>query len=420
MIVARTMGPAELLDYDRSVLRGLVLEEGTTMSHVAIVARALGLPILGHVHDVLEDVEGGDLVIVDGETGELQIRPTSEMVEAYRNKIEMRAEARAAFDAIRDEPALSLDGVRVTLNMNAGLLVDLPQLQASGADGIGLFRTELQFMVSQTMPRLQAQAELYRAVLDAAEGRDVTFRTVDLGGDKVVSYMAPEREENPALGWRAIRMALDRPGLLRYQSRAFLRACEGRPLRLMFPMISEVSEFKEARALVEKERAIAEGAGFKPPETIHYGAMVEVPALAFQMDALLEEVDFLSIGSNDLLQFFFAADRGNPRIGDRYDMLSSSFLRFVRQMAKACDEKSVPLALCGEMAGRPLEAMALLGVGIRSISMQPAAIGPVKRMVRGLNLAQLTAFMDKVLADPAQTPRQALEAYAQMEAELLG
>lgn len=415
IIIARTMGPAELLDYDRSALRGLVLEEGTTMSHVAIVARALGLPILGHVPGILEEIEGGDLIIVDGEVGEAHIRPTADVLSAYQDKMALRAQAQLAFAALRDLPALSLDGVDVTLNMNAGLLVDLTHLDESGARGIGLFRTELQFMVSQTMPRIGVQAQLYRSVLDAAGDKPVTFRTVDLGGDKVVSYMTPEREENPALGWRAVRIALDRPGLLRYQARAFIRAAAGRPVRMMFPMVSDVHEFRAAKALVEKELEIAAARGLKLPEKIHFGSMIEVPALVFQLDALVREVDFLSIGSNDLMQFFYAVDRGNPRLANRYDMLSPAFLRLVRDIARQADSGGVPLGLCGEMAGRPLEAMALIGVGLRSISMPPASIGPVKRMVRGLNIAHLQVFMEDVLSRPTANLRSELKGFAARE-----
>ena len=415
VIIARTMGPAELLDYDRSALRGLVLEEGTTMSHVAIVARALELPILGHVPGVLEEIEGGDLVVVDGEVGECHIRPTAEVVQAYQDKIALQAQAEAAFEALRDLPAVSADGVDVTLNMNAGLLVDLPHLDESGASGIGLFRTELQFMVSQTLPRIGVQTEFYKSVLDAAGDRPVTFRTVDLGGDKVVSYMAPEKEENPALGWRALRIALDRPGLLRYQARALLMAANGRPLRMMFPMVSDIHEFRAAKELVERELEIAVARGLQPPKQIQFGSMIEVPALVYQIDALAGEADFLSIGSNDLMQFFYAVDRGNPRLVNRYDMLSPAFMRFVRDIAQKAEAASIPLALCGEMAGRPLEAMALIGVGLKSISMPPSSIGPVKRMVRGLNIANLKVFMDEVLTRPAAHLREELQAFADRE-----
>lgn len=398
VILARTMGPAELLDYDRTALRGLILEEGSSASHVAIVARALNIPILSRVEGLAERVQPGDLVVVDAEAGVLHARPTAELVKAYRDKISLRAQRQAAFAAIRDEPAVTRDGTRIHLHMNAGLTVDLPNLAQSGADGIGLFRTELQFMVGAQLPRLDAQRALYRSVLDAAGARPVVFRTVDLGGDKIVSYMTPEREDNPALGWRAIRIALDRPVLLRYQARALVEAADGRELRLMFPMVTQVDEFVRARAIVEREIKRAVARGTKPPSAVKIGTMIEVPALAYQLPELLPRVDFVSIGSNDLLQFFFAADRGHPRLSDRYDMLSPAFLRFLRDIVAQCDRAGVPASVCGEMAGRPLEAMALLAVGLRTISMPPSSIGPVKLMARSLHLGELKAFLDGELA----------------------
>lgn len=412
IILARTMGPAELLDYDRSALRGLILEEGSSSSHVAIVARALGLPVLSRIEGLLEHVEPDDVVIVDGEAGELHVRPTPELIKTYRNKIILRAQREAAFSAIRDEPAVTKDGTRIHLNMNAGLLVDLPHLIESGAEGIGLFRTELQFMVAAAMPRISVQRALYKSVLDAAGDRPVIFRTVDLGGDKFVSYITPEREDNPALGWRAIRIALDRPGLLRYQARALIEAAAGRELRLMFPMVSEVEEFVRARKLVELEVEQARARGKPLPTAVRIGTMMEVPALAYQLTELLPLVDFVSIGSNDLLQFFFAADRQHPRLSDRYDMLSAPFLRLLREIVAACDQHKVPVSVCGEMAGRPLEAMALLGVGLTTISMPPGAIGPVKLMAKSLDLKALKACMAALLLNGDRDIRGRLGAFA--------
>lgn len=412
IILARTMGPAELLDYDRAPLRGLVLEEGTASSHVAIVGRALSLPILGLVKDVLENVETGDLVIIDGEAGELHIRPTEELVKSYRAKLQLLEQRQAVYAKVRDTPAVTRDGTRIHLNMNAGLLVDLPNLIRSGAEGIGLFRTELQFMVASAMPRLEVQRNLYSAVLEAAGNRSVVFRTVDLGGDKVVSYMTPEREDNPALGWRAIRIALDRPGLLRYQARALIEAAVGKDLRMMFPMVSSVDEFVQAKSLVIRELDRARRRGQDLPNAVHVGTMLEVPALGFQLTELLPLVQFVSIGSNDLLQFFYAVDRQNPRLSDRYDMLSAPFLRFVREIVSACDAAGVPVSLCGEMAGRPLEAMALVGIGLRTISMPPTAIGPIKLMLRDVDLPQLTERLGELVASGAPNLRGRLKDYA--------
>ena len=321
ILVARTMGPAELLDYDRQRLRGLVLEEGGSASHVAIVARALGIAAISQVKGVLEAVEAGDAAIVDAEGGELHVRPTQEVVSAYSDKVRFRARRQAQYAALRTVPSVTLDGERVALHINAGLLFDLPHLDQSGADGIGLFRTELQFMISATFPRLEQQTRLYKAILDAAGDRPVVFRSLDVGGDKVLPYFRASEEENPAIGWRAIRMALDRPALFRTQIRALLRAAQGRELRVMLPMIADVSELMAARALIDREVAILKRHGRPEPKRLMIGAMIEVPSLLWQLDRVLSLADFASVGSNDLMQFLFAADRGNMRVAERFELV---------------------------------------------------------------------------------------------------
>ena len=412
IIIARSMGPAELLDYDRTKLKGVVLEEGSPTSHVAIVARALEIPLVGKVEGLIGRIDPDMRLIVDGEQGEIFLNPSSEIIRAYDEKIALRAQRQVAFAAIRDEPAITRDGVEIKLNINAGLLVDLPHLAETGAHGIGLFRTELQFMVGSAFPRLGDQTELYKAVMDAAGDKPVVFRTLDIGGDKALPYLDIEPEENPALGWRAIRIALDRPALLRYQSRALLQAAGGRPLSIMFPMISDVSEFIAARAVVEKELQRLRDLRRAVPECLRVGTMLEVPSLAFQLPALLPLVDFVSVGSNDLMQFFFASDRGNPRLADRYDYLSPSVFSLLKHISKSCDLFETPLTLCGEMAGRPLEAMALVGLGFRSLSMTPAAIGPVKVMIRSLDQSALAAFLASLTDRPDHSVRADLRAFA--------
>jgi phosphotransferase system, enzyme I, PtsP len=412
ILFARTMGPAELLDYDRQRLRGLVLEEGGSGSHVAIVARALGLAALSQVKGALEAVEPGDAVIADAEGGELHVRPTSEVVAAYADKVRFRARRQAQYAALRNVPAVTLDGERVSLHMNAGLLFDLPHLDQSGADGIGLFRTELQFMISSTFPRLEQQTRLYRAILEAAGERPVVFRSLDVGGDKVLPNFRLSKEENPALGWRAIRMSLDRPALFRTQIRALLRAAAGRELRIMLPMISDVSELIAARGLIERERLLLAEHGRPEPKKVLIGTMIEVPALLYQLDRLLPLADFASVGSNDLLQFLFAADRGNERVADRFDALNPAALKALRVIVEAAKRHAVPLTLCGEMAGNPLEAMAVIGLGFRSISMAPASVGPVKAMILSLDVSDLRIRLDGLLASGATSLRQELKQYA--------
>jgi phosphotransferase system, enzyme I, PtsP len=412
VLIARGMGPAELLDYSRESLVGLVLEEAATTSHVAIVARSMGLPLVASLEGIADNARAGDGIAVDGEVGEVHLRPPAEIVKAFEEKRALRAQAQARFAAVRDLPAVTRDGVAVRLMMNAGLEFDMPQLAQSGADGIGLFRTELQFMIGETMPRLADQFAFYKKILDAAGDKPVVFRTLDLGGDKVLPYARWEREENPALGWRAIRIALDRPALLRYQVRALLTAGAGRTLRIMLPMISDVDEFNRARALVDREMERARLLGLVRPTQVLVGAMLEVPALAFMLPQLMRSADFVSIGSNDLLSLAFAVDRTNPRVAKRYDNLNPASLTLIRLIVQSAAENSGDLSLCGEMAGRPLDAMALLGLGIRTLSMQPGQIGPIKMMIRSLHLGEVAAFVDRLCGRTDHSLRTRLSAFA--------
>ncbi|MFH1796534.1 MAG: phosphoenolpyruvate--protein phosphotransferase [Pseudomonadota bacterium] len=399
IIVARQMGAAELLDYPREKLRGLVLEEGSVTSHVVIVARAMGIPVAGQLKGVVSMSENGDAIIVDGEDGTVQLRPQPDVEAAYAEKVRFRARRQELYRELRDKPSVSKDGIHVDLMMNAGLAVDLPQLAEAGAAGIGLFRTELQFMVAATFPRAEAQERLYREVIDAAKGKPVTFRTIDIGGDKVLPYFrGAAQEENPALGWRAIRLTLDRPGLLRTQVRALLRAAGGGELRIMLPMVTQLDEISQAREIIDREVRHLSRHAYLLPTTLKMGAMVEVPALLWQLDELMEAVDFVSVGSNDLFQFVMATDRGNALLSDRFDPLSVPFLRVLKQIADAGARANTPVTLCGELAGRPISAMTLIGLGYRSISMSPAAIGPVKAMLTELQVGRLEDMLSAALA----------------------
>ena len=415
IVVARTMGPAELLDYGRGRILALVVEEASQTSHIAIVARSLSLPLVGGVEGAADAARAGDRIVVDSETGEVHLRPPGEVVTAFQAKRALLAQRVARFEAIRDQPAVTRDGVRVSLNMNAGLLLDLPHLAQSGADGIGLFRTELQFMIGSNMPRLKDQIDFYRQVLDAAGDKPVVFRTLDLGGDKVPSYGRTVREENPALGWRAIRIALDRPALLRYQIRALIGAANGRRLRLLLPMISEVAEFEAARAQIGRELSRATRTGLALPESLELGAMVEVPSLVFELKQIMEAADFISIGSNDLLQFVFAADRTNPQVSRRYDTLSPAVLNLMRRIAESGRDagRLSDVSVCGEIAGRPLEAMALVGFGITSLSMQASMIGPVKMMIRNLDTRAIAPCVERLCGLSGPSARAELAEFAE-------
>jgi phosphotransferase system enzyme I (PtsP) len=417
VLVARTMGPAALLDYDRSRVRGLVLEEGGPTSHVSIVARALGIASVGQIANAGGLVDSGDAIIVDGLSGEVHVRPAADIERAYAEKARFRARRQAQYAALRNRPCITRDGQEVTLLINAGLLVDLPHITESGAAGIGLFRTELQFMVAAAFPRTSEQFKLYQAVLDAAGERPVTFRTLDVGGDKVLPYMRVVEEENPALGWRAIRLGLDRPGLLRSQIRALLRAAAGRRLRMMFPMVSAIDEFDRAKALVEHELTHLRRHGHTLPERIEIGTMLEVPALLFQLDEILQRVDFLSVGSNDLVQFLYAADRGNRWVAERFDSISVPVLRALRAVIVCGHAHRKPVTLCGEMASRPLGALALVALGFRHLSLSPSAVGPIKSMLLELDVGRAAALVNELIDghQPQVSVREQLANFATLE-----
>jgi len=417
IIVARAMGPAALLDYDRKRLRGLVLEEGGPTSHVSIVARALGIPTVGEIDNATGMAETGDAIIVDGTTGQVHMRPPPDIEAAYAERVKLRARRQAQYRALRDRPCMTKDGQEVALLINAGLAIDLPHIEETGAGGIGLFRTELQFLVANTLPRTNEQLALYRAVLDAAGKRPVTFRTLDIGGDKVLPYMRNVEEENPALGWRAIRLGLDRPGLLRSQVRALLRASGGRQLRLMFPMIAMVEEFDQAKSLVEVELTHLRRHGHALPERVEIGTMLEVPSLLFQLDELFERVDFLSVGSNDLMQFLYAADRGNSHVASRFDPLSTPVLRALKDIVDRGRKHGKPVALCGELASQPIGALALTILGYRALSVSPSAVGPVKALLIDLDCRKGEDAILPLLEQPigSVSIRHKLESFAAAE-----
>jgi phosphotransferase system enzyme I (PtsP) len=410
ILIARDIGPAELLEYGRGTISAIVLEEGSPSSHAAIVAKAMGVPMIGQVPNLLSRVESGDAVIVDSGAGNVYLRPDPAVTAALKSRFDAQTAEQKSFLAAKDLPSITKDGKPMELLLNAGLTFDLEHLSATGASGVGLYRTEFQFMIADRLPRLDAQIALYTEALDLAGDKPVTFRTLDLGGDKIASYMPSEREENPAMGWRAVRMSLDRPGLSRYQLRALVRAAEGRSLRVMFPLVATLDEFCRARELLHKELAWARSHGRVGPSDVKTGVMIEAPALAWAVEVIAQEADFLSIGTNDLMQFFFAADRGSARVADRYDILSPPALGFLKFIKDGAGE--TPISVCGEHAGRPLEAMAIVGLGYRRLSMPAAGIGPVKRMLKTLDLDNFTGELAHMLQKRDVSLRKALQAYA--------
>ena len=416
ILIAKNLGPAELLEYDKRRLKGVVLEEGSLTAHVVIVARAMGIPVLGRVRNARGLIREGDQLLVDGDRSQLSIRPAPQVLEAFETRSAKNRERQAAYAKLREVEPYSRDGQRIEVMMNAGLRDDMPMLSLTGADGIGLFRTEFQFLVSAALPQRDRQTRLYRDVLDAAGDKPVIFRTVDIGGDKSLPYLRSEisrEDENPAMGWRALRLALEREGLLKVQARSLLEAASGRCLNVMFPMVSEPWEFDAAKAVFDSQLAFLRKQRHKLPESIRYGVMLEVPALAEVLDLLLPRLSFISIGTNDLTQFLFAADRANPMLAERYDWLSPSILRFLRRVVAGTTGHPVQLGVCGEMGGRPLEALALLGIGIRRLSITPAAVGPIKQLVRQVDLTEISEAMSAWLSSPPPNLREALQKWAE-------
>ena len=410
ILVASNIGPAELLDYGRS-LKGIVLEEGSVGSHATIVARALAIPLVIHAQNITAEALNGDEVLVDGEQGLVHLRPDESVSSAFKDKIAMEAKAQERYSAIRHLPANTLDQSKINLLMNAGLMADLPSLDSSGAEGVGLFRTELQFLIRNQMPKRSELSAMYKRVMDAAGGKTVVFRSLDIGSDKVLSYMPNVEEPNPALGWRAIRVGLDKPGVLRMQLQALLRAAEGRPLSVMFPFIAQASEFDFAKLEMEKVKDRELKLGHKVPKKISLGAMLETPSLAYESQSFFQEVDFLSIGGNDLKQFFFAADRENELVRKRYDTLNLSFIDFLQMIVEKCKKNNTNLSFCGEDAGRPVEALCLAAIGIKTLSMRPASIGPVKNILLRSDLGEVRKLINNAKNDGEASVRKKIVEY---------
>jgi phosphotransferase system enzyme I (PtsP) len=401
ILVARNMGPAELLEYDRARLRGVVLEEGGATAHVAIVAKSLGLVAVGQADSIVSLSEAGDDIILDGVNGTVHLRPTADVEQVYVERVRVSARRRAHYRELADRPSVTRDGVDITLLHNSGLVADLPMLDETGAAGVGLFRTELQFMIASRLPRLKEQVELYREAIRLTGDRPIVFRLLDIGGDKVIPYLRSEIEENPAMGFRSLRLALDRPGLLRIQVRSLLQAANGGPLKILVPMVTDAWEFRETRKVIDKEVERLKHEGKPVPSKLEVGAMIEVPSLLWELDQVLPESDFVSIGSNDLVMFLTASDRANPRVSKNYDPIALPRLRALRHIVDMARRYNVPITMCGELAGKPVEALALMSIGMTRLSMAPPAIGPIKEMVLGLELAPIKTSVNAALLEGA-------------------
>ncbi|ADO41506.1 phosphoenolpyruvate--protein phosphotransferase [Ketogulonicigenium vulgare] len=411
ILVAKNIGPGELLEYGK-IIRGIVLEEGSVGSHAAIVARAWAIPLVIHAKGIVANALNGDPIIIDGDQGNVHLRPDDAISRAYTEKIAMQARALERYASLRDLPATTTDGETIALHMNAGLMADLPSLQSSGAEGVGLFRTELQFIIRNKMPTRSELSALYARITDAAAGKRVVFRTLDIGSDKVLPYLKPQDEPNPAMGWRAIRVGLDKPGILRMQLQALLRAANGRPLTIMFPFVAQPAEYWAARAALDKVIAREKILGHNLPAQLEVGVMLETPSLAFAPLAFFKSIDFLSVGGNDLKQFFFAADRENERVRRRYDLFDPAYLSLIDMIVGKCRAAGTSVSFCGEDAGRPLEALALAAMGFRTLSMRPASIGPIKHILRRVDLSAVRMLIDEHRMR-GENPRAALKEWLQ-------
>lgn len=412
IVVAQTMGPADLMDYDYSKIRGLIIEDGTPTMHVAIVAKALNIPVVAKIKGVFEEAKTGELIAVDGNDGYVYMRPNALIQEKFKVKIAERDKLQAKLAELKELPAQTKDGVKINLYLNVGLAFDLDYIETTNCDGIGLYRTEIPFMASDIMPDVERQVSYYKELMDKAGDKKVTFRSLDVGSDKLLPYWGSVGEENPAIGWRSIRITLDRRAILRKQVRAFLRAAEGKELNVMFPMIANLSEFEEAKEtlLIELEKEKRRGLGV--PAKVNVGLMIEVPSVIFQLDAILKQADFISIGTNDLAQFIFACDRGNPRLTERYDVLSAPFLSMMGEIVSKANKHGVYCSVCGEMASNPIEAMALIGLGYRNLSMSGSSFGRVKSMVRTMNAEDVEDYVHTLLKSQKKTLRPQLISYA--------
>ena len=412
ILICRSIGPTELLNYDRRKLKGLVMEEGSPTMHAVVVAKALDIPVLAQVQGALARIDALDVIVLDANAGQIILRPSEEVIDLYTAAIDARTKRRADYAAVRDLPAVTQDGVKISLNINAGFLLDMQGLAETNADGIGLYRTEMPFLAMPTLPDVRAQYALYKQVIDGAKGKPVTFRTLDVGGDKIAVSSGQEEEDNPAMGWRSIRLTLDRPALLRQQLRAMIKAAEGAALRVMFPMIANIAEFDAAKRIFALEMDRHLKGGGLAPKTVKVGTMLEVPSLLWQLDALVERVDFISIGTNDLMQFMFAADRGNTRLANRYDTLSPPVLKMIHTVTQHCEKANVEVSVCGEMAGKPLDALALVALGCRNLSMSATGIGPVRDIIRAATVSDIRSFVLDLMESDDASLRERLRAFA--------
>jgi phosphotransferase system enzyme I (PtsP) len=380
--------------------------------HVAIVAKALNVPVISGIEGLFKDVKEGSLIAIDGKEGAVYINPSRNVKEKIEKQIEEKKNELKQIQKLKNLVSKTKDSQRVNLYINIGMDFDFDYIKSTNCDGVGLYRTEIPFMSAEKMPDINKQVECYKRLYQAAGNKKVVFRSLDVGSDKLLPYWNSIEEENPAIGWRSIRITLDRRAILRKQMRAFIRAAANRELYVMFPMISNLDEFLEAKEtfMFAYDREKRQGAEL--PSKVHLGLMIEVPSVVFQLREILKYCDFISVGTNDLYQFFFACDRGNPRLSGRYDVLSAPFLNMMKKIIKEANLAGVMCSVCGEMASNPLDAMALIGLGFRHLSVSSASYGKVKAMIRSLSAENIEDYLSNILSSSRKTLRPQLKSYA--------
>ena len=412
IIVATSMGPADLMDYDYKKIRGLIIEECTPTMHVSIVAKTLNVPVISGIDGLFKEVKEGSIISIDGRDGVVVVNPSQSVIDKISKKIEAKLNEQKQIEKLKNLKSKTKDKERVNLYINIGMDFDFDNIIKTNCDGVGLYRTEIPFMSSEKMPDIDKQVDCYKRLYEASAGKKIIFRSLDVGSDKLLPYWNSITEENPAIGWRSIRITLDRRAILRKQMRAFIRAAAGKELNVMFPMVSNLDEFLEARETFmfayEHEKKI----GSSLPLKVNLGMMIEVPSVVFQLREILKYCDFISVGTNDLYQFFFACDRGNPRLDGRYDVLSAPFLNLMRKIIKEANMANVPCSVCGEMASSPIDAMALIGLGFRNLSVSSASYGKVKAMIRSLSAKGIEDYLNNILSSSRKTLRPQLKSYA--------
>lgn len=412
IIVATSMGPADLMDYDYKKIRGLIIEECTPTMHVAIVAKALGVPVISGIYGFFKEVKDGAIVGINGKDGSVFVNPEKSIVEKINKQIEEKKREQQQIEKLKNLKTKTKDSEKVNLYLNIGMDFDVEYIKSTNCDGVGLYRTEIPFMSADKMPDIKKQVECYKKLYDAAGNKKIIFRSLDVGSDKLLPYWNSISEENPAIGWRSIRITLDRRAILRKQMRAFIMAASGKELYVMFPMISNLDEFLEARETFMFAYECEKRKGYEMPAKVHLGMMIEVPSVVFQLREILKYCDFISVGTNDLYQFFFACDRGNPRLNGRYDVLSAPFLNMMKKIIKEATAANVMCSVCGEMASNPVEAMALIGLGFRNLSVSSASYGKIKAMIRSLSAKGIEDYLNNILSSSRKTLRPQLKAYA--------